>query len=168
MLRSRPNVSLPTQDNEAGSSSSSVEKGSNAANANNNGVIKKRRTRRTRGGTKKSTSTINGGAFVIGILISILIVYCVYVLIGSPNAKPNAKSSFHNRGNTHIMEKEANLRKVELEKRHERNQDDKHHDRLNTLSHSIYDLQYPSIDGDLIKLSAFAGHAALVINVASE
>ena len=35
-------------------------------------------------------------------------------------------------------------------------------------SDSLYNLQFPSIDGDLISLSKFKGHAAVVINVASE
>jgi hypothetical protein len=33
---------------------------------------------------------------------------------------------------------------------------------------SIYNLQFPSIDGEMIPLSQFIGHTSLVINVASE
>jgi len=33
---------------------------------------------------------------------------------------------------------------------------------------SLYNLQFPSIDGDMVQLSRFAGHSAVVINVASE
>ncbi len=35
-------------------------------------------------------------------------------------------------------------------------------------SNSLYNLQFPSINGELISFSRFLGHASLVINVASE
>lgn len=35
-------------------------------------------------------------------------------------------------------------------------------------SNSLYNLQFPSINGELITFSRFLGHASLVINVASE
>ncbi len=38
----------------------------------------------------------------------------------------------------------------------------------NLPTDSLYGLQFPSIDGDMIQLSKFAGRASVVINVASE
>ena len=189
MLRSRPNVTTTAASGTTSNSSGTNQKGGIS------GTVKRRKTRsRTKAGYQNGSSLER----VIGMVALCLIFGVALMYISNSNNSSDIEISpyeyqkkrlYHRNQQQQQQQQGQNHRNVRARDSsslnipnpesisHHTNKKNQHHkqqhqqQRDHNNNHnltSIYNLQYPSIDGEVIPFSKFIGSVALIINVASE
>lgn len=117
--------------------------------------INERKVRKKRGNQRKRQRGLSPLSCILVFVMAATVCVISYQKLSSNNHSPPREAQ------------KNRLRKTSIEIEHDDgNSMVRHEMKLPTLS--LYNLEYPSIDGELISLSRFAGYPSIVINVASQ